>query len=521
LLRNDPNGDLSVNWSSRWSLTGRILAVNILALALLAGGFFYLDSFRVRILDQRSEMVANQTVLTAAALEGAPPDKVAALMLHAGNTTEQRFRLYGADGAKMLDSWQLGPPTYQIRDPATEEWQRHVARFLDRIIDHVVDADPYPNFVEPEADRLQAWPEATGAARSGKPVVMIRRAADRTPVLSAAVPVPGSQGVMLLSTLNARDVIRSVRAERFRLGLVLAAAITFSVLLSLFLARTIVRPLRRLARAAQRVRQGRAREVQVPRLPSRRDEIGRLARAVSDMSLALRQRIDATEAFAADVAHELKNPLASLRSAVDTLTRVKEPELQEKLIDVIRDDVVRLDRLITDISDASRLDAELSRVRFEPIDLGEMLQNLVKVREERGRNLGIRMAFARPRLGTAVVMGEGSRLTRAIENLIDNAVSFSPSGGLVEIGASRVGDEVLIRIEDEGPGVPPEAREEIFNRFHSLRPDNDAFGKHSGLGLAIARTIIEGHGGRIMVQDKESGGKGACFLIRMPWKAPE
>jgi two-component system sensor histidine kinase ChvG len=150
-----------------------------------------------------------------------------------------------------------------------------------------------------------------------------------------------------------------------------------------------------------------------------------------------------------------------------------------------------------------------------------MLQNLVKVREERGRNLGIRMAFARPRLGTAVVMGEGSRLTRAIENLIDNAVSFSPSGGLVEIGASRVGDEVLIRIEDEGPGVPPEAREEIFNRFHSLRPDNDAFGKHSGLGLAIARTIIEGHGGRIMVQDKESGGKGACFLIRMPWKAPE
>jgi two-component system sensor histidine kinase ChvG len=521
LAKNEPEDDLSVSWSSRWSLTGRILAVNIFALALLAGGFFYLDSFRVRILDQRSTMVVNQTALTAAALQGASSDTVAWLLLHAGNTTLQRFRLYGADGRKVADSWRLGPPTYRLRDPSTEEWQRHVARFLDRLIDRVVDAERYPTFVEPASDRLQAWPEAVTAARSGRLVFMTRIAFDRTPVLSAAIPVTGRPGEVLLSTLNARDVIRSVRAERLRLGLVLAAAIAFSVLLSLFLARTIVRPLRRLALAAQRVRQGRAREVQVPRLPSRRDEIGRLARAVSDMSLALRQRIDATEAFAADVAHELKNPLASLRSAVDTLARVKEPELHEKLIDVIRDDVVRLDRLITDISDASRLDAELSRVHFEPIDLGVMLQNLVRAREDRGRNKGIRMAFARPRLGTAVVMGEGSRLTRAIENLIDNAVSFSPPGGLVEIGATRVGDEVLIRVEDEGPGVPPEVREEIFTRFHSLRPDNDAFGKHSGLGLAIARTIIDGHGGRITVQDKEGGGKGACFLIRIPWKAPE
>jgi two-component system, OmpR family, sensor histidine kinase ChvG len=521
LGKNEPNDDLSVNWSSRWSLTGRILAVNIFALALLAGGFFYLDSFRVRILDQRSTMVLNQTRLVAAALERVPPDRVASLLIHAGDTTDQRFRLYGPDGTKRLDSWKVGPPTYELRDPTTEEWQRHVARFLDKTIDHIVDAERYPDFAEPAVDRAQSWPEVVSAARLGRMTFSVRRAPDRTPVLAAAIPVGGSSAGVLLTTLNARDVIRSVRAERFRLGMVLAAAITLSILLSLFLARTIVRPLRRLARAAQRVRQGRAREVQVPRLPSRRDEIGRLARAVSDMSLALRRRIDATEAFAADVSHELKNPLASLRSAVDTLVMVKEPELQQKLIDVIRDDVVRLDRLITDISDAARADAELSRVNFEPIDVGVMLQNLVKVREERGRNMGIRMAFARPRLGTTVVMGEASRLTRAIENLIDNAVSFSPPGGLVEIGATRVEDEVLIRIEDEGPGVPPEAREEIFNRFHSLRPDNDAFGKHSGLGLAIARTIIDGHGGRIMVQDKESGGKGACFLIRMPFKAPE
>lgn len=519
--RNDPENDIAVSWSSRWSLTARILAVNIFALALLAGGFFYLDSFRTRILDQTMTTVADQTRLTAASIEQTDAAGDARILLHAGDVTRQRFRLYGENGRLKMDSWRLGEPTYRLRDPSTEEWQRHVARFLDRMIDRVVDAERYPDFAEPAADRLQAWPEALLAAKTRKLVFMIRRAPDRTPVLSAAYPVMDGSGDVLLSTINARDVIRSVRAERFRLGLVLAAAILFSVLLSLFLARTIVRPLRRLAIAAQRVRQGRAREVQVPRLPSRRDEIGRLARAVSDMSLALRQRIDATEAFAADVAHELKNPLASLRSAVDTLARVKDMDVQQKLIDVIRDDVVRLDRLITDISDASRLDAELSRARFEPIDLGVMIQNLVKVREERGRNQGIRMAFARPRLGTTVVMGEGARLTRAIENLIDNAVSFSPPGGLVEVSAALVGNEVLVRVEDEGPGVPPEVREEIFNRFHSLRPDNEAFGKHSGLGLAIARTIIEGHGGRIMVQDKESGDTGASFLIRLPLKAPE
>ncbi len=450
MARSEFNDDLSVNWSSRWSLTGRILAVNIFALALLAGGFFYLDGFRVRIQDQRTTMVINQTRLTAVALEETGPAGGGRILRDAGFATGQRFRVYAPDGRLEMDSWKLGPPTYELRDPTTEEWQRHVARFLDRIVDRIVAADRYPEFVEPTNDRLQSWPEAALAAKSGRMIFVVRRAPDRTPMLSAAIRIANPSGSILLSTINARDVVRSVRAERFRLAIVLATAILFSVLLSLFLARTIVRPLRRLARAAQRVRQGRARDVQVPRLPSRRDEIGRLARAVSDMSLALRRRIDATEAFAADVAHELKNPLASLRSAVDTLARVKEPDLQQKLIDVIRDDVVRLDRLITDISDASRMDAELSRARFEPIDLGVMIQNMVKVREERGRNAGIRIAFARPRLGTAVVMGDGSRLTRALENLLDNAVSFSPPGGLVEIAAALVGDEVLIRIEDEG-----------------------------------------------------------------------
>jgi two-component system sensor histidine kinase ChvG len=234
------------------------------------------------------------------------------------------------------------------------------------------------------------------------------------------------------------------------------------------------------------------------------------------MSQALRHRIDATEAFAADVTHELKNPLASLRSAVDTMQRIDDPALQQRLIEVIQDDVRRLDRLITDIAEASRLDAELSRARFEPIDLGPLVETLVTARELRGVDRDVRLAFARPRVGSAVVMGDESRLARVIENLLDNALSFSPPGGLVEITPVRAGDEVLLRIDDEGPGVAPEAREEIFDRFHSVRPEGEAFGRHSGLGLAIAKAIVEGHNGKIEVLDRNDAPSGARFVIHLP-----
>ena len=241
----------------------------------------------------------------------------------------------------------------------------------------------------------------------------------------------------------------------------------------MFLAQTIVRPLRRLAIAAHRVRLGRSREVNVPRLPSRSDEIGLLARAVSDMSQSLRQRIDNIEAFAADVTHELKNPLASLRSAVDGLDRVEDPGASREAMAIVRDDVGRLDRLINDISEAARTDAELSRATFERVDLGPLSKQLAESWETRRETGDARLAFARPRKETAVVMGKPDRLARAINAIIDNAVSFSPPGGLVEIAVARVGDEVRVRIDDEGPGVPPDAREAIFNRFHSVRPEGE------------------------------------------------
>jgi two-component system sensor histidine kinase ChvG len=508
------NDEAHPGWSARLSLTARIMAVNIFALVVLAGGFFYLDSYRSQLIEERSDQAATEVLLAADAVNSAAPDRLPALLGTMGVAAEARFRLYRGNAAP-IDGWQFGNHTYELRDPASESWQRHAARFMDRVIDSVVSAPRPEAFVEPAIDRIDAWPEALRARNTGTVQTALRRAPERTPVISAAAPVKGMPGTVLLMTSNQRDVVRTVRAERFWLGVVLLGTVLLSVMLSIFLARTIARPLRRLALAAHRVRLGRSREVQVPRLPQRRDEIGTLARALSDMSQALRQRIDATEAFAADVSHELKNPLASLRSAVDSLDLVKDPDLREQLIQVIRDDVHRMDRLITDISEASRLDAELSRARFETVDLGQMIEQLVGGREARGLPNNVRLAFGRPNRGTATVFGDGSRLARVFENLIDNALSFSPPGGLVEITATRDEDMIVVRVEDEGPGVPIGEREAIFNRFHSIRPEGEAFGRHSGLGLAIARAIVEGHGGSIYVTDRDDAHNGARFVIHL------
>jgi two-component system, OmpR family, sensor histidine kinase ChvG len=255
----------------------------------------------------------------------------------------------------------------------------------------------------------------------------------------------------------------------------------------------------------------------VPRLPDRRDEIGQLARAVSDMTAALRERLDAGEQFAADVTHELKNPLASLRSALETLDRVDDPALRQQLLDIAQEDVRRLDRLVTEIAEASRLDAQLSRTKFEQVDIGKLVEGVVAARRIRSSGDGPDIAFARPRARTAIVAGVPSQLARVVENLLDNALSFSPPDGVVRIAATCTGDKVLLRIEDDGPGIPRERRDEIFHRFHSLRTDSAAaFGQHSGLGLAIARTIIEAHDGSISADDREDGQRGASFVVLLP-----
>jgi two-component system sensor histidine kinase ChvG len=426
--------------------------------------------------------------------------------------------LFGADGRLIADSWTITGPTYRLRDPSKESWMKDAARALDRGFNFIVGAEYAPDFVEPKNDTISAWPEATQAQQANAVTSTIRTAPDLTPVLSAAAPVDGGA---LLVTSNERSLVRSMRSQRAALGIAMGVAILISVLLSLFLARTIVRPLRRIAISAHRVRLGRAREVRVPRLPSRRDEIGLLARSVSDMSQSLRHRIDNIEAFAADVTHELKNPLASLRSAIDGLETVKDKKLRERLMEVAREDVVRLDRLISDVSEAARTDAELARARFEPVDLGLLVEQLVASWDSRRETGDARIAYARPRKESAMVLGDPGRLARAIDNILDNAVSFSPPGGLVEIAASRVGNRVRIRVDDEGPGVPEEAREAIFNRFHSIRPEDEHFGRHSGLGLAIAKAIVEGHDGKISVIDRDDAPSGARFIISLPAVEPQ
>ena len=510
---NNDEADLALSWSGRWSLAHRILAVNVLTILLVALSTLYLDVFRNRLSKERVRQTKIEATTTAEALAHVPQAQWPELLASVSRSTGSRFRLYAANGALIADSWRLSGPTYELRDPSTEGWTKDVARALDRGFNTIVGAPQLGDFVEPSVDRLAAWPEAQRARAIGKSVTNVRNAPDLTPVLSAAVPVNGD---VLLATDNDRAFTRTVRSQRAVIASIMTAVILISVLLSLFLARTIVRPMRRLAIAAHRVRLGRSREVRVPRLPSRSDEIGLLARAVSDMSQSLRQRIDNIEAVAADVTHELKNPLASLRSAVEGIDRVDDPELKHKLMGIARDDVVRLDRLINDISEAARTDAELARAQFDRVDLGPLIEQIVASWETRREKGDARIAFARPRKDTAAVMGKPDRLARAINNIIDNAISFSPPGGLVEIAAARVGDEVRIRIDDEGPGVPAEARQAIFNRFHSVRPEGEGFGRHSGLGLAIASAIVEGHDGEIDVQDRDDAPSGARFTIRLP-----
>ncbi len=517
--RSEAADDPALKLSRAWRLSHRILAVNVLTLVLIGLSILFLDSFRKQLQDEREQQTRGAARIAGAALGSMPASARSGYLTALGSATGSRYRLYAADGTKLLDSWQRTGPTYRLRDPSTQAWTKAAARALDRGFNAITGVETPPDFVEPARDTRSVWPEAELAARTARVIGKVRMAPDLTPVLSAAAPA--GLGQTLLVTANDRNFTRTVRSERAKLAIALVITAILSLALSLFLARTIARPLRRLALAAYRVRQGRAREVKVPRFVKRQDEIGLLARSVSEMSHALSQRIDNIEAFAADVTHELKNPLASLRSAVDGLERIEDPELRRQLLDIVKQDVRRLDRLIGDIGEAARTDAELARARFEPVDVGALVGTLVDDWEQRRIKGDVRLAFARPRAGSTVVMGEPMRLARAIDNLIDNAISFSPAGGLVEVAAACIVDEIRIRITDEGPGVPSQVREAIFNRFVSVRPEGGEFGRHSGLGLAIARAIVKGHDGEIDVADRDDAPSGARFTIRLPAAARE
>jgi two-component system sensor histidine kinase ChvG len=495
------------------SLRARIFAVNIVAVIVLAIMLLYLDTVRSRLLDERADALAGQAT-TIATLAGPMSPRAAIDALERQNFVRgTRVRLYGADGALLADNWRRsGGRRFVIADPADDPWRRRSAKAIDRLLEVLGSFGTLPRYAEQSPDTARQWPEIETGRAGGAPVTALRRARDGVFIITAAARRAGGDTVHL--TDNAGDLTRILRAERLTSFWLLLGVTALTAGLSSYLARTIVRPLRMLAIAAHRVRLGRSREVIVPRLPDRRDELGALARALSDMSIALRHRIDATEAFAADVAHELKNPLASLRSAVDVLETVQQPDLRARLLAVIRDDVARLDRLITGISEASRLDAELSRSRFEPVDAGALCAGLVAAYRTAGLPAGVALEYLPPVIGAAPVFGDPARLAQVLRNLIDNGLSFSPVPGMVLVSAETAPGRVFVRVDDQGPGVPAENRGDVFRRFYSQRPDSEDFGRHSGLGLSIAGAIIDAHGGSIRVEDRPGGG--ARFTVELP-----
>lgn len=500
----------------------RILLVNLVALLGLFIGVLYLDSFRERLIAVRQGEMMAQGQMIAGMIEPMPggPSAVARLeqlSLERGT----RLRLYDPSGRLIADNWR-GPDIerFTLEDPTTAGFRRQSARALDRTVDVISRTADLPPWIDSDGDRQEQWPFTGEAPLPSRPRTRAARTADRAIVLEAAVPFDSAgaapAGVLVLTAATG-DLVEAVRQEReqaFRLLLVLVLA---SLLLSLYLARTIVRPLGELALAAQRVRRGRAREVSIPRYPGRKDEIGRLARALADMTESLRHRIDETEAFAADVSHELRNPLASLRSAVEALGSVRNAADRSKLFELIQQDVQRIDRLILDISAASRMEAELSRAAVEPIDLGQLVPRLAATLAEtapwRDR---IQLLVEAPPAGEAIVLAGRGRIEQVIVNLVENAASFSPEGGKVLLRVEREDERVSLSVIDDGPGIPPAIREAILSRFWSDRPQEEGFGHHSGLGLSIVKAIVEAFDGSVEAIDRPDGRRGACLQVRLP-----
>jgi two-component system sensor histidine kinase ChvG len=363
--------------------------------------------------------------------------------------------------------------------------------------------------------------QLTSASPGQEAPPYIRRSTTGQLLITVAEPINRSQqnvGTVLL-TREADEVDQAVFSIRISILGLFALALALTVLLSIYLARTIASPILRLAQNAALMREGRARTRALPEaITDRQDEIGTLARALDGSAQALWARMDAIEQFAADVAHEIKNPLSSIRSAIETLTRVEDPTRASRLLAIITQDVARLDRLITDISDSSRLDSELSRTAPEVVDMAKILSTLKEIHDATRKEDGPRMVLDAPPEGLAV-RGVESRLVQVLRNLIGNAISFSPPNGFIWLRGKETGGMVELSVEDEGPGIPDGKLDGIFDRFYSERPQSEQFGSHSGLGLSISRQIVEAHQGRIAAEnrrDEDGNIVGARFVIRLP-----
>lgn len=535
------------------SVSRRIIFINLAGLAVLVVGILYLNQWRAGLIDARVQSLRVQGEIIAAAiaasatvdsdvisvnpdrllqLQGdAPvsplsffdptlefpisPERVAPLLRNLVTPTRTRARIYDRDGFMILDSssiylrGEVLHPAGSARDSGfflTDWWNRLLTW---------VPGDEFPMYVEYDSDEGKRYPEV-GAALDGAPADIVRVDASGQLIVSVAVPVQrlrATVGALLLST-EPGDIDNIIATERLgvlRIALVAAAVTT---ILSFFLAGTIADPMRRLSAAAERVQTSMSGRTEIPDYSERTDEIGHLSGALRAMTAALFNRIEAIESFAADVAHELKNPLTSLRSAVETLELVKTQKDRDQLTQIIQHDVQRLDRLISDISNASRLDAELARDATEMVDMNDVVSAMISMHQDAARERDVTIDFKRVGRKEPLVLGQDSRLAQVISNLIDNAVSFSPDGGAVEVRLETDAEMVILSVRDQGSGVRGDT-DRIFQRFYTDRPDGEHFGDHSGLGLSISRQIIEAHKGAIEAENRADR-SGATFLVRLP-----
>ncbi|MGI8526618.1 MAG: stimulus-sensing domain-containing protein [Pseudolabrys sp.] len=541
------------------SLTRRIVSLNLLGLIALLTGVLYLSQFRAGLIDARVQSLLVQGEIIAGAIAASAtvenesitidperllelqtgesygpsdealsglefpinPERVAPVLRRLISPTNTRARIYDRDGVLIIDSRSLYgrgdvlrfdlPPPDTEKAGIVERTTTAARRWFGR--------GDLPLYKELGPENGKGYEEVSQALNGLHASVV--RVNDRGEIIvSVAVPVQrfrAVRGALMLSTQGA-DIDNMVEAERLAIFKVFLVAAAVMVVLSMLLAGTIAGPVSRLADGAERVRRRVRTRVQIPDFTRRRDEIGHLSGALRGMTDALYTRIEAIESFAADVSHELKNPLTSLRSAVETLPRVKSEASRERLLAVIMHDVMRLDRLITDISDASRLDAELQRQEVAPVNLAQLLEGLAAVANEVVRD-GVKMTLAfEGSPARFKVPGHESRLGQVISNLLDNARSFSPPGGSVRVTCRRLRNDVEIVVDDDGPGINPEAFDKVFERFYTDRP-HQGFGQNSGLGLSISKQIVEAHGGGITVENRTGASGnilGARFVVRLP-----
>ena len=550
-------------------LAARIVLLNMLGLVILVGGILYSNQFRQGLIDARVQSLTTQAQIIAAAVAGSATVDTGSIVIDpeelAGATDEAlpdadqlsgldfpinpetsgpiirrllanttvRARIIDKDGNLVVDSRYLygrGDIFQSDLPPLAKNDDGIFAGAWNMVHDWLFTYD-YPLQPDYEMDNGRDFPEVA-AALNGATVSIVRLNDRKQIIVLVSVPVQRFRavlGALVLSTTGG-EIDDVLSAERRVVLMTFGFAALVTILLSVLLASTIALPLRRLARAAERVRRGINRRVEIPDFTARRDEIGDLSGAVRDMTVALYKRIDAIEAFAADVSHELKNPLTSLRSAVETLPLARNDEQRQNLIEIVKHDVKRLDRLITDISDASRLDAELARTEYQPIDMSQLLETIVRFANDTRKDhqaeilLDItRLPHGAGRDSAYTVMGHDSRLGQVVRNLVDNARSFTRPGTKLHVSLRRMDGEVEVRVEDSGPGIRPDNLERIFERFYTDRPDG-SFGSNSGLGLSISKQIIEAHRGRIWAENRygkaEAGGDppvlGARFVFRLP-----